>query len=102
MTPYNSRQGLFRGADADRQKLKDPGADGTVQVTPNDLSVLEIDTTGARTLEAATGLPVGTSVFVTVTAASVTVNGTSIADGEAAMFMVSRTASAVNEWIIVF
>ena len=81
--------------------LKDTGANGTITVFPNDLGVLEIDTTGARTLEDATFLPVGTSVFVTVIAAGVTVNGTSIGDGVDALFMVGRSAAGVNEWVIM-
>lgn len=101
MTPYNLDTGLYRARQAEKMHLTDPGSGGTVQVFPHDLNVLEIDTTGARTLQTASEVAVGTIVIVTVTAASVTVNSTAIADGEAAVFMVSRNSSAANEWIII-
>ena len=100
-TAYNFTSKLYRARQAEKTELPDPGADGTVIVYPYDLNVLKIDTTGARTLQAATVLPVGTQVLVSVTAAGVTVNGTALADGETALFVVSRNSSAVNEWIIL-
>lgn len=101
MTPYNVDSSLYRALQAQKRDLTDPGAGGTVQVFPHDLNILKIDTTGARTLQAASVLAVGTLLLISVTAGSVTVNGTAIGDGVTSLWVVGRDASAANEWQIL-
>lgn len=101
MTPYNYSASVGRALDAGAVDLLDPGAGGTVTVAPKGVGILVIDTTGARTLQAAAGVDVGSRVLAIVTAASVTVNGTAVGDGEYAEFLVTLNASGANQWSIV-
>lgn len=97
-TAYNLRQQMNRGAEAGRQYLLDAGSGGTVKVAPTTNGVLQIDSSGTRTLQAATQLAVGTEVLALATASGVTVNTTSIADGAFARFVVTLNSSGVNQW----
>lgn len=101
-TAYNIRNALARSGSAKRQFIADPGAGGTVKVYPQDLNVLQIDSTGARTLQAAAQVPVGTQVLACATSSGVTVNGFAISDGGAVEFTVVLNASAANAWRVTF
>lgn len=66
MTPYQLFQYLYRGAEADRNQVLDPGASGVIQVGSTGLALCEVVTTAAqsRSLEAASQVPVGTELTV--------------------------------------
>lgn len=100
-TPYSVRNAIARSGAAKRQFLADPGAGGIVKVYPSDLVVVQFATAGARTLQAAVQVPVGTEVTAMATIAGVTLNGVAIAIGSYAMFKVTLTSASVNQWAII-
>lgn len=101
MTPYNQHQNLLRADAAGRQFLLDPGSGGTVKVAPNADCVLLMATTGARTLQAAAQLPVGTRLLALATTTGVTVNSYGVGIGEFAEFRVTLTSANANQWTLV-
>lgn len=101
MTPYNLAASVGRALDAGALHLLDPQGTGTVNVAPNGIGILECTVSGDRTLQAATGVDLGTSVKVYATVAGVTVNGQAIADGGYAEFQVTLSAAGVNQWTLV-
>jgi hypothetical protein len=100
VTPYNFAASFGRALDAGALHLLDPGADGTVTVAPKGVSILVLESAGARTLQAATGVDLGASVKVYASVASASVEGTTIADGGFAVFEVTLNASGVNQWTL--
>lgn len=98
-TAYNLQRKLDQMRETGTHEIRDPGADGTVQISPFfGEGVLQIDTTGARTLQAAAQVPLGTRVVVFATAGSVTVNTVAVADGEYLEFIRGTDASGDPEW----
>lgn len=94
---------LERGGEAKRQEISDPGSGGTVRVYPSDLSVLKLTTTaGTRTLESATRLPLGNSILVTSSLASMVISASSTSytlnAGEYAEFIVTMNSAGTNVW----
>lgn len=100
-TPYSVRNALARSGAASRQYILDPGANGTVKVYPFDLAVLELKTAGARTLQPAAQVPVGTSVLACATSIDVLVNGISIGVGSFANFTVVLNADRTHRWSLL-
>ena len=97
-TAYNIRNKLARSSNADRAARVDPGSAGIIVVSPVDRATCVINTAGGRTLEAASGLGVGTTIRVFATVASVTVNSVAVSDGASKEFVVGQDAAGANEW----
>lgn len=117
-TPYSVRNAIERSANAKRQFVLDPGSGGTIKVAHQDLNVVRMDTSGARTLQAATSVAVGTVVLAVSTVLptytgggasnvtlvnGVTVNGIIVQPGSGVHFQVVLDSStpAVNQWEVV-
>ena len=102
-TAYNLRNKMYRSGLADRSSRLDPGSDGTLIVTPVDRAVCTMTDAGTRTLEAAAGLGVGTTVLcisqtdavIVAGAVSITIN-----DGEYVEFVVSLDSSGDKQWVV--
>ena len=102
-TAYNLRNKMYASGSAGRASRLDPGSDGVLIVTPVDRAVCEMTGAGTRTLEAAAGVPIGTSVLclsqtdavVVAGAVSITIN-----DGEYVEFVVTKNASAAQQWVV--
>lgn len=100
MTPYNLRNALYRSSLAGRGVRLDPGSAGTVIVTPVDRGVCIMSGAGARTLESAVGLGVGTTLLCISLTDAIIVNGLYINDGEWLEFVITQTTAGVNEWTV--
>lgn len=99
MTPYQALQFNIRALEADRNSVLDPGV-GTVKVGQSPALLVVNATAGDRTLEAATNLPLQTTILCIATIASVTVNTVSVPDGGWVEFHVTLSASGVKEWTV--
>lgn len=99
-TSYNVQNALYRASEASRRALLDPGSGGTIVVVPNDLCYVTLTSTGARTLQAAANVAVGTSVLCISQATTPSVNGIDVADGESIEFKVTVDSSAANQWVV--
>lgn len=97
-TAYNIRNKLAQSSNADRSSRADPGATGVIIVSPVDTATCDLAVAGARTLEDATGLGLGTTIRVFATVAGVSVNSVAIADGSSKLFVVAKSAADVKEW----
>ena len=86
-TAYNFRNKMYRSSAADRATRLDPGAGGTIIVTPVDRATVKLVGAGARTLEAAANIGVGTSILII----SAT-DGVTVTDGSGTAYM------NANEW----
>ena len=86
-TAYNFRNKMYRSSAADRAARLDPGAGGTIIVTPVDRATVKLVGAGLRTLEAAANIGVGTSILVI----SAT-DGVTVSDGSSTVYM------NANEW----
>lgn len=99
MTPYQVQAYNLRALQADRASVLDPGSGGTVRVNQTP-ALLQIDSAGARTLEAAANLPVGASVFAFATVSGASVNSHTLADGGWVEFKLVLNASAAKAWVV--
>ncbi len=100
-TAYNIRNKLFRSSLADRGSRVDPGTGGVIIVGPVDRAVATLTGAGARTLEPATGVGLGTEILCCSVTASVTVNTIAIDAGEFAKFLVTLDSAGVKEWSLI-
>lgn len=98
-TAYNLRGKLDLAARAKLQELSDPGSGGTVSVANKDLTVLRLSGSGARTLQAAAQVPVGTRLIVVSDTDGATVNSVTVNDGDAVEFLVGVDAAGANTWV---
>ena len=89
---------MYRSSLADRSARLDPGAGGTIIVTPVDRAVCVMTGAGARTLETAANLGVGTEILLISQTDAIVVNGLYLNDGEWAKLVVSVNASGTNTW----
>lgn len=101
MVPFNLFYSLYQALEAGVNTLRDPGSGGTVSNIKQSFSILNITSTGARTLDAAANVPLGAAVLVVSSASSATVNGTSITDGGYLIFIRGVNASGVAEWEVL-
>lgn len=100
MNAYNLPSNVAK-ALISAEKILDPGSGGTVIVHPKGEGVLELTTTGARTLQTAAQLQIGTRVLVVSSASSATVNSVSITDGGFLLFQVTVDSSGTRQWAVV-
>lgn len=101
MTPYNFAASVGRALDAGATHLLDPGSGGTVTVAPKGESILVLSSAGARTLQAAAGVDLGSRVRAYATIAGTSVNGVTLEDGGYAVFEVTLSAAGANQWSLV-
>ena len=97
-TAYNVLNRLRRAKNADRGARLDPGSGGVIIVSPVDDGYCTLGSTGARTLEDATLLGVGTRITIVSQAAGASCNTVALADGEFTVFIVITNSSGVNVW----
>lgn len=99
-TAYNLRNKMYASGSAGRASRLDPGSAGTLVVTPVDRATCVLSGAGARTLEAAAGVPVGTSILCMSQTNAITVNGMTINSGEYVEFTVTKDSSGANQWAV--
>jgi len=102
-TAYNLRNKMYRSGAAGRASRLDPGAGGTIIVTPVDRAVCEMTVAGTRTLEAAANIGLGTSILcLSQTAAIIVAGATSetIGDGEFVEFVVTNDSAGAHQWVV--
>jgi len=100
-TAYNVRNRLAQSSNADRASRVDPGAGGTIAVSPVDRATVVLTGAGTRTLEAASGIGVGTEILCVSQTNAVVVNGVTLNDGEYAIFRVTLDSAGANQWVVV-
>lgn len=89
---------MYRSGAADRQSRLDPGAAGTIIVTPVDRAVCVMTGAGARTLEAAALIGVGTTILLVSQTDAVTVSGNYLNDGDWVLMSVVLDGSGAHTW----
>jgi len=99
-TAYNLRNKMYRSSLADRGTRLDPGAGGTIIVSPVDRGVVTLVGAGARTMEAAAGLGVGTSVMIQSHTDAIVVNGIYVNADEWGVATVVQNAAGTKSWVI--
>lgn len=92
---------MERSGEANRQFVLDPGAGGTVTIGMRDFTVLQMDATGARTLQTAAQMSLGNELLACATVSGCSVNSYAIGDGEYAIFKVTLDSSGVNQWVVI-
>lgn len=102
MTAYNIRNKLAKSSDADRSARLDPGSGGIIKVSPVDRAVVTLTGAGTRTLQAAAGHGVGTSILCISQTNSIIVAGAvsiTINIGENVEFVVTLDSSGDKQWV---
>lgn len=97
-TAYNIRNKLFRSASAGRNQVADPGVGGDIIVSPTGDAVVVIETTGARSLQDATSVPLGSRIVAMSTIAGAEVQSVTLNAGTFAEFIVILNSSGVHVW----
>jgi hypothetical protein len=101
MSAYNAQNKLARATSAGRSLVKDPGDGGTIEARTVQLAVCVVTGGTTRVLDAATKYGLGHRLIVISQTTSIDVDGTSLADGEAAEFLVILNSSGVKAWAVV-
>ena len=103
-TAYNLRNKMAISSNVSRSSRVDPGSGGTIIVSQVDRGVIELSGAGTRTLEAASGIGIGTTITCLSQTAAIVVAGATnetIGDGEFVKFEVVQDLAGANEWRIV-
>jgi hypothetical protein len=101
MSAYNAQNKLARATSAGRSLVKDPGDGGTIEARTVQLAVCVVTGGTTRVLDAATKYGLGHRLIVISQTTSIDVDGTSLADGEAAEFLVILNSSGVKAWAVI-
>lgn len=99
-TAYNLRNKMYRSGAAGRQTRLDPGSGGTLIVTPVDRAVCTMSGAGARTLEAAANIGVGTTILLISQTDGVVVNGKYMNANEWGTAVVVENSSGTHAWVL--
>lgn len=101
MSAYNAQNKLARATSAGRSVVKDPGDGGTIEAKTTQLAVCVVTGGTTRVLDAATKYGLGHRLIVISQTTSIDVDGTSLADGEAAEFLVILDSAGAKAWAVV-
>ncbi len=98
MSAYNAQNKLARATSAGRPVVKDPGDGGTIEAKTIQLAVCVVTGGTTRSIDAATKYGLGHRLIVISQTSSIAVNGVSLADGEAAEFVVTLDSAGAKTW----
>jgi hypothetical protein len=98
MSAYNAQNKLARATSAGRSIVKDPGDGGTIEAKTIQLAVCVVTGGTTRSIDSATKYGLGHRLIVISQTSSIAVNGVSLADGEAAEFVVTLDSNGAKTW----